>query len=139
MPLDRKSLVEFIRRHSVGVVSTVCENGAPEAALVYFAVTDELELVFYALQDTRKCVNLRRDPRVAAVIGWDNKKSLQYEGVADEPLEPDLSRIKRVYAKARPDAGIQLEWPGLTYFRVKPKWVRMSDYGQPWSVEEMKF
>jgi len=139
MPLDRKCLVEFIRRHSVGVVSTVCESGAPEAALVYFAVTDELELVFYALQNTRKCVNLRRDPRVAAVIGWDDKKSLQYEGVADEPLEPDLSRIKRVCTNARPDAGNQLEWPGLTYFRVKPKWVRMSDYGRPWSVEEMKF
>ena len=139
MSLEKASVVAFIRQHRVGVVSTTCANGAPEAALVYLAVTDELELVFYALQATRKCINLRRDPRLAAVIGWDNKKSLQFEGVADEPLEPDQSRIKRIYATARPDAGMQMQWPGLTYFRVKPKWVRMSSYGRPWSVEEMKF
>jgi len=137
--LDKNSLVAFIRQHRVGVVSTVSENGAPEAALVYLAVTDDLELVFYALQDTRKCINLRRDPRVAAVIGWEDKQSLQYEGVASEPCDLELERIKRIYAAARPDAGMQMQWPGLTYFRVKPTWVRMSNYGRPWSVEEMKF
>ncbi|MEI9931371.1 MAG: pyridoxamine 5'-phosphate oxidase family protein [Rhizomicrobium sp.] len=82
MSLDKNTLVAFIRQHHVGVVSTVGANRSPEAALVYLAATDDLELVFYALQDTRKCVNLRRDPRIAAVIGWDDKKSLQYEGVA---------------------------------------------------------
>jgi pyridoxine/pyridoxamine 5'-phosphate oxidase len=139
MSLDRNALVAFIRQHGIGVVSTVDASGAPEAALVYLAVNDDLELVFYALQDTRKSTNLRRDPRVAVVIGWSEKKTLQFEGVADEPAGIDLDNAKRIYAAARPDAGLQMQWPGLTYFRVRPKWVRMSNYGRPWSVEEMKF
>jgi len=114
-------------------------DGAPEAALVNIAVTDDLKLVFYALQMTRKCANLRRNPRIAAVIGWDNETSLQYGGVADEPRDEELDRIKWVYRAARPNAGIQLVWPGLTYFRFRPKWVRFSYYGSKWSVEEMPF
>jgi pyridoxine/pyridoxamine 5'-phosphate oxidase len=139
MTLQKSTLVAFIRRHGLGVVSSVSESGAPEAALVNVAVTDDLMLIFYALQDTRKCANLRRDPRIAAVIGWDDEKTLQYEGIADEPIDPELEALKRVYAASRPGAATQMVWPGLTYFRVRPRWVRFSDYGRPWSVEEMTF
>ncbi len=136
MATDKKKLLTFIRAHGLGVVSTVSAAGAPESALVNIAVTDDLELVFYALQTTRKCANLRRDPRIAAVIGWDDETSLQYEGIADEPRDEELERIKWVYRDARPDAGVQMVWPGLTYFRVRPKWCRFSYYGSRWSVEE---
>jgi hypothetical protein len=95
--------------------------------------------VFYTLQETRKCKNLRRDRRIAAVIGWDGEQTLQYEGLADEPYGTELDRLKDVYAAARPDARAQMAWPGLTYFRVRPKWIRISNYGHPWSVDEVTF
>jgi hypothetical protein len=98
-----------------------------------------LELIFYALQDTRKCVNLRRDPRIAAVIGWKDDTTLQYEGIADEPVDPELEAYKQIYAASRPGAAAQMLWPGLTFFRVRPGWLRLSDYGRPWSVEELTF
>jgi hypothetical protein len=30
-----------------------------------------------------------------------------------------------------------MTWPGLTFFRVRPKWARYSRYGANWSVEEI--
>jgi hypothetical protein len=137
--IPRKELVEFVRARGMGVVSTVSKAGTPEAALVNLAVTDDFELIFYALEATRKCANLRRNPRIAAVVGWDGPRTLQIEGIADEPREPELSALKRIYATSRPDAGIQLNWPGLVYLRVRPKWARFSDYGPRWSVSEMTF
>lgn len=137
--MQKRAALEFIRAHGLAVVSTVSRDGAPEAALVNIAVSDDLELVFYALQTTRKCANLRRNPRVAAVVGWENETTLQYEGIADEPRDEELERAKRVYRAARPDAGPQMAWPGLTYFRVRPKWLRLSNYGRQWSVQEMSF
>jgi pyridoxine/pyridoxamine 5'-phosphate oxidase len=139
MTLNKAALVDFIRARGLGVVSTTSQNGTPEAALVNLAVTQDLELVFYALQDSRKCANLRRDARIAVVIGWDDEKTLQCEGIADEPREPELGRLKQIYADARPRAAAQMAWPGLTYFRVRPKWVRLSDYGPKWSVAELAF
>ena len=139
MTAKKSELLEFIRAHGLAVVATTSATGAPEAALVNIAVTDDLELIFYALQDTRKCVNLRRDPRVAAVIGWESEKTLQYEGTADEPRDEELAGLKKIYGASRPDAQFQMSWPGVTYFRVRPSWIRMSNYGSPWSVEESVF
>ena len=140
MTVTRTSLRNFIHGHGVGVISTVSPNGAPEAALVEIAATAELEVIFHAVETTRKCTNLRADPRIALVVGgWNGPETLQYEGVADEPGEPELESLKRMYFAACPHASGRAGWPGLTYFRIRPKWVRFSTYAMPWSVEEMTF
>ena len=87
---------------SVAVVSTVSPSGAPEAALVGFAASDELELVFDTLSTTRKVANLRANPRVAIVIGgWgEHEITAQLEGLADEHVD---DRLREVYYAAYPD------------------------------------
>ena len=96
--------------------------------MVGYAVTDELEIVFDTLASTRKLKNLRRDPRIALVIGWDAEQTLQVEGLADEPSGETLTRLKRRYFEAFPD-GIERErWPGICYVRVRPHWARFSDF-----------
>src|SRR5882762_382246 len=89
--MNRRDLVAFIRRHQWGVVSTLAApGGGPQSAVVGVAVNDQLELVFDTLASTRKAQNLRRDPRVSVVIGWDDEQTVQYEGMADEPAGPEL-------------------------------------------------
>jgi hypothetical protein len=121
-------LVAFIRKHRWGVEASVAASGQPQAAVVGVAVTDGLELVFDTVGDTRKAANLRRDPRVAFVIGWDEERTIQYEGVADEPTGAELARCQEVYFRAFPDGPTRLSWPGITYFRVRPRWLRYSDF-----------
>jgi pyridoxine/pyridoxamine 5'-phosphate oxidase len=140
MTMTTASLREFINRRGIGVISTISADGAPEAALVELAATADLEIVFHAIETTRKCANLRRDPRIALVVGgWDGPETLQYEGVADEPEEAELAALKELYFASCPLASGRAGWPGLTYFRIRPKWLRFSTYAMPWSVEEMTF
>jgi len=139
MTIEKHELLDFIRAHPLGVASTTSPNGAPEAAVVNIASTDELELIFYTIQTSRKCINLRHDPRIAFVIGWDNEMTMQYEGVADEPRDEELVRLKNIYGASRLNAEFKMSWPGLTYFRVRPKWIRLSNYSPKWSLEEMSF
>ena len=140
MTLTKSGLRSFIHRHGMGVISTVAPDGAPEAALVEIAATAELEIIFHAVETTRKCANLRDNPRIALVVGgWDGPETLQYEGVADEPEEPERESLKRTYFECCPRASGRAGWPGLTYFRIRPKWLRFSTYATPWSVEEMTF
>ncbi|MEP6741874.1 MAG: pyridoxamine 5'-phosphate oxidase family protein [bacterium] len=42
--------------------------------------------------ETRKCKNLRLNPNIAFVIGWDEEITLQYEGKAEEPKGSELER-----------------------------------------------
>ena len=63
-------------------------EGPPEAALVGFLVNNRLELFFDSFDSTRKVANLRRDPRIAFVIGGytiGDERTVQYEGVVDVP------------------------------------------------------
>ncbi|HTQ14202.1 MAG TPA: pyridoxamine 5'-phosphate oxidase family protein [Rhizomicrobium sp.] len=132
----KAELAAYIRRIACGVVSTVDKSGAPEAAFVFLAVTPGLEIVFETLNTARKFRNVARDPRVALVIGWEDDTSLQIEGLAGEPDEFALEELKPVYYETCPQNRGHLGWPGLTYLRVKPRWLRFSNYGARWRVEE---
>lgn len=125
--MDVRALIEFLRRHKLAVEATVAAGGAPQAAVVGIGVTDRLEIVFDTV-DTRKLANLRRDPRVALVIGWDQGITAQIEGLADEPSGADGERIRAAYFAAYPDGVDRLAWNGITHVRVRPTWVRYSDF-----------
>ncbi len=129
--MDANELLQFLRQHRLAIQASVSVNGAPQAAVVGIAVTDRLELVFDTLGSTRKAQNLRRNPKVALVIGGlmpGDERTAQYEGVADEPVGDELERLKNAYYAVYPDGRSRLSWPGLVYIRVQPTWVRYSDY-----------
>lgn len=122
-----------MRARRLAVQATVGAGAAPQAALVGIAVTDAFELVFDTLDTSRKLPNLRRNPRVAFVIGgWldGEERTVQYEGVADEPRDDELARIKAAYFETWPDGPSRETWPGIVYVRVRPTWIRYSDFGQ---------
>src|SRR5205814_8231963 len=89
--MTRAQLVAFIGKHHLAVEASVAAGGTPQAAVVGIAVTEALELVFDTVDSSRKCANLRRDPRVALVIGWDEEQTVQLEGRADEPTGDELA------------------------------------------------
>lgn len=126
--VGRAELVTFLRRYRLAVQSTIAPGGAPQAAVVGFGVSDDLEIVFDTLATTRKHRNLRADPRIALVIGWDDAITAQIEGVADFPDGAELERIREVYFVAYPDGRERLAWPGITHVRVRPTWVRQTDF-----------
>ena len=122
--------ISFLRRHRLAVVSSLGPDGRPQAAMVGFAVSDQLEIVFDTVTSSRKFQNLRRDPRIALVIGWDKEMTAQIEGVADFPTGRELDRIRECYFMAYPDGRDRLSWPGITHVGVRPTWIRYSDFTQ---------
>ena len=137
--MDTREIFEFIKPQTHAVLATVDEGNRPEAALVEIAVSETLEILFDTISTTRKCENLRKNPNIALVIGHRGAQTLQYEGVADEPKGSDLLMLKKCYFAACPAGESREGWPGLTYFRVKPRWIRLSNYYRPRSVREMTF
>jgi general stress protein 26 len=126
-------LLQFLRGHSLAVQASVSPALAPQAAVVGIAITDRFELIFDTLDTTRKMHNLRRNPKIAFVIGGlttGDERTVQYEGLADEPAGTELARLKEVYFGAFPDGPERQQWPGITYVRVRPTWIRYSDFNR---------
>ena len=121
------------------MIATNSVDGPPESALVGIAASSSLELVFDTTSFTRKAVNLRRDSRISAVIGWEHEETVQFEGIADEPTGSELERARTLYFSVYPDGRDRLRWSGLTHFLVRPTWIRFTSYLHPEHTGELTF
>ena len=131
MSVTRMDLLAFLRRERYAVLATASPEGLPQAALVGIAINDRFELIFDTLQTTRKAANIRQNPCVAFVIGPTDPRAVctvQYEGIADEPTGAELQELLARYYETFPDGPARRNWPGLMYVRVKPLWIRYSNY-----------
>ena len=133
MIVTTAELLRFLRTQRLAVQASRAPDGAAQAALIGIGVTDRFEIVFDTIDTTRKVQNLRTSPRIALVIGgWvsGDERTVQYEGITDEPTGSALERAKAAYFDAWPDGPSRAHWPGLIYMRVRPLWTRYSDFNQ---------
>lgn len=125
--MSRVELLAFASTHKLAVISTIAPDGAPHGAVVGIAVTDDFELIFDTLNTSRKWANLKANPSIAVTLGWD-AETLQLEGVAEELSGAALLPYQKRYFSVWPDGPDRLDWPGITYFKVTPRWMRYSDF-----------
>lgn len=129
--MTRAELLTFMRRHPHSVEATVGADGAPQAAVVGIVVSDDFELFFDTIETTRKAVNARAGSRIAFVLGGPEAgaaETVQLVGTADEPRDVDLEELKQLYFTRFPDGIARQAWKGLIYVRVRPTWLRYSDF-----------
>lgn len=138
--MDKKFIFDFLHRHSIAVLSTVTEENKPESAVVQFGDTENLEIIFDTIKTFRKYKNLQQNNRVSFVIGWDEDKTIQYEGNAIELNGEELELYKQQFFEKLPDVQQYEVREGIAYFKVIPTWIRYTDLTiYPWKVSEMKF
>jgi hypothetical protein len=128
---EREKLLTFMRQERYAVQASVTANGTPQAAIIGVVVTDRFEVFFDTLNDSRQAVNLRHNPTSALVIGAaaaDSERTVQLEGVADEPSGADLVRLLELYFSRFPDGRERQKWPAISYWRVSPTWLRYGDF-----------
>lgn len=132
----KAAFIAYIQETNCGVISTADKEHGPEAAFINLAVAPDFGIVFETLITSRKYRNLQTDPRAALVIGGHGRTTLQIEGLVDEPADVVRDDLVTLYYDACPQNTSHRNWPGLTYLRLRPRWIRYSDYGHPWKVEE---
>ena len=129
-----EEILAFLHSKPMAVISTTHkDSGNPEAALVAFCETSKFEFVFQTFNDTRKYKNLKVNPSVAFVVGWDIEKekqiTFQYEGDAKELKGKEYRKYRKIFkAKNTPCKSEWLDHPKSTMFIVNPKWFGYSNY-----------
>jgi hypothetical protein len=69
-----------------------------------------------------------------------DERTVQFEGITDEPTGNELEQLKELYFVRFPDGRDRQHWPGLTYMRIRPRWLRFSDFNQsPPVIAEFTF
>jgi len=129
---DKTTVLNFLKEQPMATISTVAKgSNQPESALIAFTQTQDLEIVFESFIDTRKWRNLKTNPYVAFVIGWDTNKhiTVQYEGIATPiPGSEAEKYIQLFLVKDTPCTEKFLRDPRVQLYKATPVWVRYSDY-----------
>ncbi len=139
--MTKEFLFDFIRQHQYGVLATVSQDNIPESAFVGIAVTPDLKIIFDTIADTRKYENLVLNPNISFVIGWDNDRTVQYQGIAKIPTPAELEDLLPTYFEIFPEKNVKNEnLRDITYFYVEPTWIRYSDLNEDTrQIEEINF
>src|SRR5262245_42228992 len=106
MTLSRNALLRFLREYRHAVQCSAGAKGVPQSAIVGVAVSDDFEIVFDTLSSSRKATNLRARSGISFVIGStarDAQCTVQFEGIADEPVGEERERLVRLYLSVFPD------------------------------------
>lgn len=136
----KQKIFSFLKAHNLAVLSTIAGNALPQAAVVGYAVKPSLELFFGTYKSSRKYQNLRNNPRVALVVGWEQGKTVQYEGEAFELRDEALEQSKKFFLSQVPTVAKYVAETDERFFEVRPRWIRYSDISRdPWDVEELDF
>jgi pyridoxine/pyridoxamine 5'-phosphate oxidase len=134
--MSPQELAEFIGRCDLAVAGYISPEGSPQSAVLAIVVTPELEIVFDTVRSSRKYRSLTANPRCSVTM-WIGEITAQFEGIAEETV---LDLYKEAYFKKLPDGRDRLSWAGITYFVVRPKWIRYSDFhARPPRIEEITF
>jgi general stress protein 26 len=133
----QQKILEFLKTHKDCVISTVSPENTPEAATVGFSENDDLTLTIGTSRDSRKFANIANNPRVAVVVGFSGNITVQYEGVARELADPELSARLAAHFIKVPEAQ-KYNDPSQTYLTITPTWVRYTNYANNPDIEELE-
>jgi hypothetical protein len=128
--IEKTTLLAFMRQEPYAVQASVSDDGMAQAAIVGVVVSEQFEVFFDTIGTSRKAGNLRRRPHAAMVLGPAAARSaqtVQLEGADDEPTGDDLVRLLELYFARFPDGRERQRLHDITYWRIRPTWLRFSD------------
>src|SRR5687767_2341326 len=126
--MDKQTIRDFLHGYDLCVLSTTNAEGKPESALVGFSDNDTYKLLIGTTTSSRKYANIKTNPNISVVIGWNEGISLQYEGVArilQKGQELD-SYLENHFTKL-PGARKYKDNPEQCYIITEPRWLRYTD------------
>lgn len=105
--MDDDEVAAFLVSNARARVSSLNKDGSPHVVPISYVVLDG-DLTFWADNDSQKVVNLRRDPRVAAVVDdgldFQELRGVQVAGTAELSVERELSdRVADLFAAMAPE------------------------------------
>jgi pyridoxine/pyridoxamine 5'-phosphate oxidase len=132
-----KKALEVMASTNLCVLSTLGSDGQPQSAVVGFSEDENGWLVIGTSNVSRKYRNILADPRVSIVIGWDDRRTVQYEGFIHETHGEEHEKYQALHIAKHPINAKFKDDPNEVYLLVKPTWVRHTDARtDPWIVEE---
>jgi nitroimidazol reductase NimA-like FMN-containing flavoprotein (pyridoxamine 5'-phosphate oxidase superfamily) len=125
----KEKINNLFKNHKLTIISTIdSENNKPESAVMAFAESEDLGIIFGTSNQTRKYRNLQKNQNISFVIGWSSETgSVQYEGIARELSDNEAMQYGELLVLKNNQSEKFIIRENQKYFLVRPTWVRLVD------------
>ena len=133
---DLEQMRAFLDTHHTLTLATVGSQGEPQAANLYYAMLEGMEMCFVSANSSRHSANIGRDRRVACTIHaistrWTDIRGIQLEGTCARVTALEEARAWSRYIARFPfvisDSLLSAALNGVTIYRITPRWMRWID------------
>jgi len=138
---QKKLIHEFLAKNQLCVISTIDSEGFPNSATMSFSESDELEIIFFTMDQTRKFTNLQTNQKVSVTIGWSFEDfiTVQYQGIARHATEEESEKYVVKHLEKIPFSKNFIYNPGEVMFIIKPTYIKYSNMkSEPHEVFEVR-
>lgn len=111
----KRQVLDYLASHNTMTLAT-CDGDAPWAATVFYA-SDDLKLYFFSSPESRHCLNLAANSRVAVTIQEDYKDWRLIKGIQ---LEGNVVSVDSVLEKAKAIAIYARKYPAVIKLFTDP-------------------
>jgi nitroimidazol reductase NimA-like FMN-containing flavoprotein (pyridoxamine 5'-phosphate oxidase superfamily) len=104
IPPQHKKVQDFLKRHPMGVLSTVTPDGAPWGSAIYYVTDEDFNFYFVTRAKTFKYQNLGNTPRAALTVAdMASQTTVQASGVITKvPVDDYMEVVFNKLAKLKP-------------------------------------
>ncbi len=130
----RAEISAFLKKQTTLVLATIDREAMPQAASLFYASDDALNLYWVSGEKSRHSQNLERVSHVAVTIyhetwDWRDIHGVQIEGVARRLSDPD--ETDRAWSLFRAKFPFTAEFTDQiarsAFYILTPKWIRLVD------------
>lgn len=138
-----QKIVTFLKERTplLCVLATASHDAKPQSAVLGYVVNDDLSILLSTKKTTRKYNNLKENKYVSLTFGASfTEPYVQYQGIAELIEEgQEYDKINDFFYSIHEQAK-RFKSPETIFVRVRPTWVRFTDYAQsPPLIEEKEF
>jgi uncharacterized protein YhbP (UPF0306 family) len=140
---QRLEVSNFLKKHTTLTLATVDREAWPQAASLFYASDDALNLFWVSGDKSRHSQNLERVSRVAIAIhnetwDWRDIQGVQIDGQARRLIDPD--ETDRAWALFRDKFPFTAEFVDQiarsAFYLYAPSWIRLIDNSKEFGQRE---
>lgn len=140
MKTDQEIVRDFINEHGLAVVSTVSSDYLPASAVVGIFSNSKMEVFFGTFKSSKKHQNLEKNAMVSLVIGWDQGKTVQYQGEAKKLTGAAEDEFKEAHLAHMSTIAKYVEKDEAVFYKITPRSIKYTDLSKdPWDIIELSF
>ena len=127
--MDKNQILEFVKKQTLAVLSTVTPDSKSQSAVMAIAVTNNWQILMSTEAETRKVSNLKNNPSSSLIIGGLESTSIQLDGQTIITSGPEAESVKAQILAIHPDTKDYLTSTSV-FLKFIPSWLRYSDFSQ---------